>query len=382
MEKLQFTMVDDDLSESLFSSSEDDDTQTEVTDKKDEDTTNEDEDKKKDNTAEVNPNSLFSDIPESVGSEESDNDDEDDAPSNGGTSPEFFSSIATAFMEEGIFPDISEDKIKEVKSAKDFRELISEQIKAELNEQQNRVIKALDNGVPPSEIKKYEYTLQSLSKITEEQLKDENNEALRKRLLYLDFCNRGYSPERAEKTVNKIVDKGDDVDDSIDALDSLKDFYSRGYERLSEEAEKRRKEEEKAEVEKAKNISNAIMKNSIEMFKDLNISDSCKKKAFKFMSEPCYKDEQGNYYTGLQKAELEDDLFQAKVALLYSLTDGFKNLDTLANMKAKKAIRKGLEDLENKINSTSRDSKGNLKFVSGTDSEPLSFLGKGIELAI
>lgn len=75
------------------------------------------------------------------------------------------------------------------------------------------------------------------------------------------------------------------------------------------------------------------------------------------------------------------DEFLAKVGLLFTLTDGFKSLDKLVGSKVKKGIKKGLRDLESKINNTSRDSYGNLQFASGvTDDE--SYLGKGIRLAL
>lgn len=48
------------------------------------------------------------------------------------------------------------------------------------------------------------------------------------------------------------------------------------------------------------------------------------------------------------------------MGLLFTLTDGFKSLDKLVGSKVKKGIKKGLRDLEDKINNTSRDSYGNL----------------------
>jgi len=80
--------------------------------------------KDKKETTEVDPESLFGEgESESVGSE--DNKGTEDADSDkGSTSPNFYSSIAKALTEEGIFPDLEDNVISEVKTPEDFRDLI------------------------------------------------------------------------------------------------------------------------------------------------------------------------------------------------------------------------------------------------------------------
>ena len=95
----------------------------------------ENKEKKEKETAEVNPEEIFEDEPESVGSEDHKGDEEDTTSAKGGTSPNFFSSIANACAEEGIFPDLDEDTIKNIKTAQDLRNAVDEQIKAGLDEQ-------------------------------------------------------------------------------------------------------------------------------------------------------------------------------------------------------------------------------------------------------
>jgi hypothetical protein len=82
---------------------------------------------------------LFDDEPESVGSEENKNSketEEDTSSKEDGTSPEtnFYSSITSALKEEGIFPDLDDKEINNVKEAEDFRDLIQRQIESGLNE--------------------------------------------------------------------------------------------------------------------------------------------------------------------------------------------------------------------------------------------------------
>jgi len=96
------------------------------------------------------------DTPESVGSEENNKGHEEDTNSDkDGTSPKtnFYSSIASALKEEGIFPDLDDKDIDSVQEAEDFRDLIDRQIQAGLEETQKRVLDALNAGVEPNIIK-------------------------------------------------------------------------------------------------------------------------------------------------------------------------------------------------------------------------------------
>jgi len=114
---------------------------------------------------------LFEEEPESVGSEEHNKEKEKDTTSDeDGSSPEtnFYSSIASALKEEGIFPDLDDAEIDNVKEAEDFRDLIEKQINAGLEEAQKRIYDALNTGVEPNVIRQYESTLGYLNSITEE----------------------------------------------------------------------------------------------------------------------------------------------------------------------------------------------------------------------
>ena len=85
---------------------------------------NKDKNKEKETAEVTDPESIFGDEPESVGSEDHKGDEEDTTSVKGGTSPNFFSSIANACAEEGIFPDLDENTIKGIKTAQDFRNAI------------------------------------------------------------------------------------------------------------------------------------------------------------------------------------------------------------------------------------------------------------------
>lgn len=348
----------------------------------------EEPDKDKEETTEVvDVDNLFTDTPESVGSgKENTEEKEDTTPKGDGTSPKnFYSSIAKALKEEGIFPDLDDEGLSKVKDPEDFRDLIDQQIKAGLDERQKRIDEALNAGVEPTEIRKYENTINFLGSIKEENISDEGDkgEKLRKDLIYQDFINRGYSKERAAREVQKSFNAGTDIDDAKEALKSNIDFFKDKYDELVNEAKSEAEQEERERKEQAEKLKSSIL-NDKDVFGDLSIDKSTRQKIYDNIAKPVYKDpETGEYFTAIQKYEMENRTdFLKNIGLLFTLTNGFKNLDGLVKGKVKKEVKKGLRELEHTLNNTARTSDGNLKFVSGVDEDPESFIGKGWNLDV
>lgn len=381
MEGLDFgTMLDDEQMNSLFGEQEED-TQPE------EEETGGGEDKNKDkdknNTAEVDPENMFGDKPESVGSEEHKDNEEGTTSTEDGTSPDFFSSIANAFAEEGIFPDLDEETIKGIKTAQDFRNAIDEQIKAGLDEQQRRVAEALNNDVEPDKIRQYEGLIAYLDTIDDKAIsaEGEQGETLRKKILFQDYINRGFSKERAEKAVNRAIENGTDVEDAREALESNKTFFKEEYQQMLDDAKKAKDEEKEKDKAKAERIKKSILEGDLKFFEDVDVDKKVRQEAYDAISKPIYRDPKtGETYTAVQKLELDNsEEFLAKLGLIYALTDGLKSLDGLVKKKVKKEVKRGFSELEQKINNTRRDSRGNIRFASGVD-DTESILGKGMKL--
>ena len=342
---------------------------------------------KEETTEVVDVDNLFTDTPESVGSgKENTEEKEDTTPKGDGTSPKnFYSSIAKALKEEGIFPALDDEGLSKVKDPEDFRDLIDQQIKAGLDERQKRIDEALNAGVEPTEIRKYENTINFLDSIKEENISDEGDkgEKLRKDLIYQDFINRGYSKERAAREVQKSFNAGTDIDDAKEALKSNIDFFKDKYDELVNEAKSEAEQEERERKEQAEKLKSSIL-NDKDVFGDLSVDKSTRQKIYDNIAKPVYKDpETGEYFTAIQKYEMENRTdFLKNIGLLFTLTDGFKNLDGLVKGKVKKEVKKGLRELEHTLNNTARTSDGNLKFVSGVDEDPESFIGKGWNLDV
>lgn len=340
------------------------------------------ENNKKEEATEVNAETLFSDEPEGVGSEDNTEGQEDTTSTKGGSSPKnnVYSSIAKAFAEEGIFPDLDDESASKIKTPEDLRDLVEERIKSELDERQKRIDDALNAGVEASSIRSYENTLSYLDSIKEESITSENEEGekLRKQLIYQDYINRGWNQERATREVKKSFDSGSDIDDAKDALKSNIEFFQNQYDNLIKEA----KAEEEKEVQQRKEQAQALKKSILEdkkVFGDLDINKATRQKIYDNISKPIYKDPNtGQVFTAIQKYEMENKgEFLKNLGLIFTLTDGFKNLDGLVKGKVRKEVKKGLRELENVINNTARTSDGNLRFVGDTDDDSDSYIGKG-----
>lgn len=374
--------------ENLFS--EEEETQ-EVPQNDDKDNPEENKNDKDNETTEViDVDNLFTDSPESVGSgKENNTGDREDTYSEKGkdASPNkhFYSSVAKALKEEGIFQTLEDNEVEEISSAEDFAEAVNKQIHSMLDDRQKRIDEALNSGVSISDIQRCEKALEFFNSLQENDIIDESDkgEKLRKQLIYTDFINRGYSTERAQREVQKSFSSGTDIEDAKEALASNKEFFQSEYDNIIREA----KEEEQKEVEKRKKQAEDLRRSILEdnkIFGDLQVDKVTRRKIYDNISKPVYKDpETGELFTAIQKYEMENrPEFLKNIGVLFTLTDGFKNLDNLVKNKVRKEVKKGLRELEHTLNNTSRTSDGNLKFVSGVEDDPESFIGKGWEIDV
>lgn len=349
-----------------------------------------DKDNNEETTEVVDVNNLFTDKPEGVGSGKEDDIEEKEDTDSGkgkGTSlnNNFYSSIAKALKEEGIFPDLEDDVANKIQSPEDFAEAIENQIQARLDERQRRIDKALNVGIEPDEVKRYENTLNYLNSLQDNMIADESDkgEKLRQQLIYQDFINRGYSKERAQREVQKSFNSGTDLEDAREALASNKEFFQTEYDSLIKEAQEEAQREVQERKKQAEDLRKSILEENM-VFGDLSLDKGTRQKIYDNISKPIYKDpETGEFFTAIQKYEMENRIdFLKNLGLLFTLTDGFKNLDGLVKGKVKREVKKSLKELEHVLNNTARSSDGNLRFVSGVEDDPESFIGKDWDLDV
>ena len=378
--------------ETLFTDPNDTETQENNTQQEEEDiedSPTDDKDKKKEKTTEViNPETLFEDdIPESVGSGKNKEGKKEDTVHDNdqdGTSPDnFYSSIANALAVDGIFPNLDEETVKKAVDAETFSNLIESEINARLDEKQQRISKALESGVEPTDIKKYEDTLTYINSITDAALAEESEkgEQTRSMLIYQDFLNKGMTPEKAKKLTDRAIEAGTDVEDAKEALMSNKEFFTGEYNRLLQEAQQKFEEDKADRAKQAKQLQESML-NDKQLMGDIEISKDIRKKAFDVISKPVYRDpDTGNYLTAMQKYQAENKAdFMKYTGLIYTLTNGFKDFDAFVKGKVKKEMKKGLRDLEKTLNNTRRYNDGSLKMVTNQKEDPNSFISGGFQL--
>ena len=330
-----------------------------------------DKEENKEATEVVDVNSLFTEEPESVGSGDN-NKEKEDTTSKEGTSPNFYSSIAKTFAEDGVFQDLNDEAISKVNDAESFLDLVEQQVQSKLDEKQKRIDQALNAGIEPTQIQRFENNMKILNSITEDSISEEGEkgENLRKNIIYEDYIQKGFSKERAIKAVERSIAAGTDIEDAKEALQSCKDQVNKAYNDAIKKAEEEKANEEKELKEQAEALKKSILSDK-KPFGDLEIDKSTRQRVFDAISKPVFTDpETGERLTALQKYEADNhNDFMKYVGLTYVLTDGFKSLDGLVKGKVKKEVGKSLKELEHTLNNTARNSNGTLKFTSGVSSD-------------
>lgn len=290
--------------------------------------------------------------------------------------PSNISSILTALKDDGILPDVDSELIQKAKSPEDFANIIEAQVAARLDATQQFLKKALDSGMTPDEIKTYQDTQAFLESIEEETLEDEDNEeslSLAKNLIYQDFLNRNFTPERAKKEIEKSIKAGTLVEDAKTALESNKDFYKGKYEATLREREEATNKARKA-AEKLKQEFIKKTTETKEPFKGLTLDEKTRRVVLENATKPI-KDTEGNLYTPVQKYIKENpNDAQYFMSLFYTLTDGFTNIDKLVGGKVKETTKKVVSNIEKVLNTSSRfNDSGNALFPKDEDSKLTDF---------
>lgn len=347
------------------------------------------EDKEEKTTEEevVSPEELFS--PESVGGEDKEDktSGKEDTASvkDGGASPKnnFYSSIATTLKDVGILPDLDDETLAGIKEPEDFANAIEKTIQARFDERQRRIDEALNAGVEPDEIKQYETVLHNLGAIKEEMIKDESDrgEKLRKNLIYQDFKNRGYSDERAKREVEKSFNAGTDIEDAKEALESNKEFFNSQYQEAIKDAQEDREEDQKRIKEESEQLKKAMLEDP-EVLKNIPLDKSTREKAYQNITKPVFKTEDGDYLTAIQRYEYEHPVeFRKTLAVLFTITDGFKDMGNLLKSKVKTEVKQSLRELEHKLRTPSGPG-GNPRLVGIDQEDTEAYAGKGWKLDI
>lgn len=300
----------------------------------------------------------------------------------GGSSPNFYSSITRALLEDGVLSGLSDDDITKITDAEGFAEAIERQVSERLNARQKRISEALDNDVPKSDIQEYESVISFLGTLKDEDITNESEEGetLRRQLIYQDLVNRGYSESRAKREIEKSFKSGSDVEDAIEAKKALEEYYTSSYNGIIEQAKKAKEEATKAIQKEQEDLKNLMLGDN-DFSKELGIDKKTRTLAYDLLTKPKYRDDNtGEILTEIQKAQRDNRTnFLMGMALAYTLTDGFKKLGGLTKGTVKKAVGSKLKELEAVLSTSSRPS-GDITFVTKEGKETPVLDGRKIKL--
>lgn len=293
--------------------------------------------------------------PESVGSEEKQG--AKDTTPEGEGSPDY-SSIAQAFKEVGVLQTLDDEKLEAIKDVDALADALEEEVHNRLDEHQKRVDEALKYKMPVPLIKQYEDIISALDNIKEEDIENEENEALRKNIIFRDLVNKGHSEDEAKELIEDYLASGKDTDKAKKALEACKKFYKDNYDQARNEAKK----SYEAEQAKIKKQSDDLQKSIMEddgVFKDLEITKTMRQKICDAVIKVAETLEDGTKLTAFQKYMKEHPVeFYKHAGMFFVLTEGFTKIDNLIDKPVKKEVRKGIDKLSNVLNSTSRDKSG------------------------
>ena len=115
--------------------------------------------------------------PESVANIEEDKTN-DNTPPKGTVNHSNIFQLAKALKEEGVLSAVTEEDLKEIKSAADLVEAINKEVDSKLDSTTKRVKEALTNGIEPSKVQTYENAINYLDSIEEETLNSDADESI------------------------------------------------------------------------------------------------------------------------------------------------------------------------------------------------------------
>jgi hypothetical protein len=134
------------------------------------------------------------------------------------------------------------------------------------------------------------------------------------------------SQEKAQKMVERAFSGGTDIEDAKEYLDSLREHYKKEYNQLIEEGKRTVQEARKKQEEDMKRAKDTLLKGS-NILGDIEVDAKTRQQAFDNWMKPTHRTENGTYQSEIQKYIAENPTdFQMKVALLFTMTDGFTKM--------------------------------------------------------
>jgi len=248
--------------------------------------------------------------------------------------------LAKALSEEGIF-SISEDELQDVNDAEKIIELVQKEINTRVDEYKNslpkdvkEILDGYDDGADLDDIMSIKKTQIVFSKIKPEDLED--NEELKRKVLHKDLELKGMSPEDIEEEINDIFSLGKEDTKSLKALNNILRKTEEEMTRIRKEAKDQEDLQRKQYTERVESIKTAVT--STTEMGGVPVTKKIQDNAFKAMTVAVAEHE-GVPINAITKSRLENPIeFDKNVAVLWALTNGFKNYSLFGKAAKKSAL--------------------------------------------
>lgn len=276
-----------------------------------------------------------------------------------------YSNIAKLLKEEGLFNE--EVDLEKVESSDALVEALKGEIKrnefSDLSKTQKEYLDAIRKGIPENLFLQHQETVNKYSQISDEMVGDD--EELRKNLILGDLISKGVGEGRATKLYKTFLDAGEDIDEALSSLKSLKDAETAEYQA--------KVDAQLALVDQAKKDEKSLstkIKNSVydvtEIIKDYKITDKLRDSVYNNMTKAVTMNKDGvpinKFNSDREKAPIE---FDTKLYYLYTMTKGFKDFSIFE----KKAQSKAARELERAVNESNMLNVGSTPTVVSTADE-------------
>lgn len=264
-----------------------------------------------------------------------------------------FNEFASNLYKKGIL-----NSYENIKSEDDLYEAFQESIKQneykDLTDRQKLVLEAFREGIPEEDIISNQRDIEEFSNISMEDI--ENKSSLRENILTRFYLLKGMEESEAKELASVINDSNSAIEKTTDALKKLKEYADNYIENQKIEKEK----ELQKQIEEFQNtINNIELKiKAIDKIDNIKISDGVRNRAFETITKSVGVDEYGNQYNKIAKDRMEDPIgFEARAAIFYELTNGFRDFKNISKTIQTKEATKLSDILRKKGTSKSNNNE-------------------------
>lgn len=292
--------------------------------------------------------------------------------------------LAKALSEKGVINDFEEDMFNDEEGdgvstlmtlmQKTVDDSISE-YRSQFGDSTMKIIEAIEQGLPIDEFLAAKNKQLNYNKITEDSLDDDGNLNTRKSILKDYYKNTTkFSDERIEKEINRIVQLGDDVEESKEALSRLKEIESEAADSILEKTKQ-------SKLDASKKYQDSLIElrketDEIDLsFLGISTNKTSRNKIYDMLTKPV-GEENGVPVNAINKKRTEIGSKKFDIILAALLDKGVFD-GNLSGISAKQ--RKGaIEELERSVNEnrgTLANKGGRQRNNSDTDAD-YAFLKK------